>query len=146
MSRGGQIRQDRARHLSERLLAAVEDIKGHDAATSNGEPRYLTRLAVRSGGRVRFLKTDEIDWFEAADYYVKLHVGGKSHLLRETMSRLKASSTRSGSCAFTGRRSSTWTASRSFAPTRMATTSLLHDGTSLKVSRTGRERLDELLR
>ena len=30
-----------------------------------------------------------IDWIEAADYYVRLHVGGKAHLLRETMSNLE---------------------------------------------------------
>jgi two-component system, LytTR family, response regulator len=32
-----------------------------------------------------FLKIAEIDWIEAADYYVCLHVGEKTHLLRRSM-------------------------------------------------------------
>ena len=30
------------------------------------------------------------EWIEAADYYAKIHVAGKSHLLRETMNELEA--------------------------------------------------------
>jgi two-component system LytT family response regulator len=51
--------------------------------------RYLKRIVVKSGGRVVFLSAEEIDWIEAAGNYVKLHVGEKSHLLRETMKRLE---------------------------------------------------------
>jgi two-component system, LytTR family, response regulator len=46
-------------------------------------------LIVKSAGRVTILKTDEIDWIEAADYYACLHVGGKTHLLRRTLSDLE---------------------------------------------------------
>lgn len=52
--------------------------------------RPLTRLLVKTGGRVLFLKTDEIDWIEADDNYVRLHAGGKAHLLRRTMNELEA--------------------------------------------------------
>jgi two-component system LytT family response regulator len=31
----------------------------------------------------------DIDWVEAADYYVCLHVGSKSHLLRRSMAELQ---------------------------------------------------------
>ena len=48
-----------------------------------------TRFLVRTGGRVLFLRADAIDWIEAADYYVKLHVAGKVHMLRETLSALE---------------------------------------------------------
>jgi two-component system LytT family response regulator len=47
------------------------------------------RLAVKSEGRVVFLKTSDLDWVEAADNYVSLHVGKESHLLRETMSSIE---------------------------------------------------------
>ena len=30
---------------------------------------------MKSGGRVFFLRTDEIDWIEAAGNYVRLHLG-----------------------------------------------------------------------
>ena len=51
--------------------------------------RYVSRILVKSSGRVFFLKTDDIDWIDAADYYAEFHVGKKSHLLRETMKSLE---------------------------------------------------------
>ena len=35
------------------------------------------------------LRTDDIDWVEAADNYVRVHVGAESHLLRETLAVLE---------------------------------------------------------
>jgi len=49
-----------------------------------------TRLEVRLGGRVSFVAVQDVDWIEASDYYVRLHVGGRSHLLRETLQELEA--------------------------------------------------------
>jgi two-component system LytT family response regulator len=34
------------------------------------------------------VKTSEIDWIEAADYYACLHVGTRTHLLRRSLSEL----------------------------------------------------------
>ena len=45
---------------------------------------------VKSGGRIFFVRTAEIDWIEAAGNYVKLHVGNDSHLIRETMNAVEA--------------------------------------------------------
>jgi len=50
--------------------------------------RTIGRLSVKSAGQVSFLKISEIDWIEAADYYSCLHVGGKTHLLRRSLSEL----------------------------------------------------------
>jgi two-component system, LytTR family, response regulator len=75
------LERRRAGDLGRRLLALVNDIKP-DA------PR-LERLVVKSGGRVFFLRTDEIDWIEAAGNYVRLHLGDESHLFRETMNRME---------------------------------------------------------
>jgi len=55
---------------------------------SNRKP--LERVTVRSAGRVTLIKTSEIDWISAADNYVELHVAGKTHLLRITISALAA--------------------------------------------------------
>jgi two-component system LytT family response regulator len=49
----------------------------------------LDRFAVKSAGQVSFLKTSEIDWIEAADYYSCLHVGARTHLLRRSMAELE---------------------------------------------------------
>lgn len=48
------------------------------------------RILLKSSGEIYFLKVDEIDWIEAEGDYMKFHVAGKAHLLRETMVRLEA--------------------------------------------------------
>ena len=48
-------------------------------------PRLIERVAIKNAGRVLFLSISAIDWIEAADYYVCLHVGTQSHLLRRSM-------------------------------------------------------------
>jgi two-component system LytT family response regulator len=79
--------------LSQRLLGLL-DTAGIGPAPATelgpvpGQP-YLSRLVVKNAGKVIFVRVDEIDWIEAADYYVRLHVARKSHLLRETMSALE---------------------------------------------------------
>jgi len=45
---------------------------------------------IKADGRVFFLGVEEIDWIEAADYYVILHAAAKTHLLRETITNLEA--------------------------------------------------------
>lgn len=57
---------------------------------SEPEARALSRLLVRSGDRLQVLKVDDLDWVEAADNYVKVHALGQTHLLRETLARLKS--------------------------------------------------------
>jgi two-component system, LytTR family, response regulator len=76
------LERRRAGDLGKRLLALVQDLKP--------EPQKLDRLVVKSGGRVFFLRTDEIDWIEAAGNYVRLHLSEDSHLFRETMNNMEA--------------------------------------------------------
>ncbi|MGH9374471.1 MAG: LytR/AlgR family response regulator transcription factor [Vicinamibacterales bacterium] len=76
-----QIERDETGDLGRRLLALVKDLR-------RDQPRS-DRLVVKSGGRLFFLRTDEIDWVEAAGNYVRLHVGTASHLLRETMNAIE---------------------------------------------------------
>ena len=52
--------------------------------------QYQSELMIKSASRVFFLKAGEIDWIEAADYYVRLRAGSQSHMLRETMAELEA--------------------------------------------------------
>lgn len=49
----------------------------------------LERLAVKTGGRVLFLRVRDIDWLEAADDQVRVHVGRESHLHRTTLTSLE---------------------------------------------------------
>jgi two-component system LytT family response regulator len=52
-------------------------------------PPETARLEVRSAGKVAYVQIPDIDWVEAADYYVCLHVGANSHLLRKSMAELE---------------------------------------------------------
>jgi two-component system LytT family response regulator len=54
-----------------------------------GLPRKLEHLVIKSAGEVSFVKINEIDWIEAADYYAGLHVGPRTHLLRRSMHELE---------------------------------------------------------
>jgi two-component system LytT family response regulator len=48
------------------------------------------RLVVKTDGRVLLIKVNDIDWIEAADNYVTLHVGKESHMMRETMNSIES--------------------------------------------------------
>jgi two-component system LytT family response regulator len=56
--------------------------------------RYVKRLAVRSAKKTSFVAVEEIDWIQAAENYVELHLGHSSgrasHLLLVTMNTLEA--------------------------------------------------------
>jgi two-component system LytT family response regulator len=51
---------------------------------------FTQRFMVRTAGRIVFLKAEEVDWIEAADYYARLHAGANSYLIRESMNDLEA--------------------------------------------------------
>src|SRR5262245_1362799 len=54
------------------------------------KPDYLDRLVIKAPGRVLFVNVRDIDWFEAAGNYVRLHNGKSKHLFRQTMNKLEA--------------------------------------------------------
>src|SRR4051812_32549168 len=49
----------------------------------------LDRLAVKSGGRIKIVKTADIAWIESAHNYVEIHEEKQSHLLRDTISAVE---------------------------------------------------------
>ena len=83
-----QIEAREIDRLSKRLLALLEERESERKAP-RGEKNYLTRLMIKVSGRVTLLKVEEIDFIEADGNYAKLHVGRKSHLLREKMNDLE---------------------------------------------------------
>lgn len=54
------------------------------------KPRHLERLLIKMNGRIVFLQTKEIDWIRSDDKYVHLNFGKQSHLVRQSLSALKA--------------------------------------------------------
>src|SRR5437660_6658051 len=63
--------------VAERIVATLEQIKRQD--------KYLDRLPVSENGRILFVKTKEIDWIEANGNYPRLHVGARTHEMRQTL-------------------------------------------------------------
>ncbi len=94
------VRQQKLGEISESLLAALQGLKSKDGESPSGadyrkperaahqEP--IDRVAIKSGGRVYFLKAEEIDWVEGAGDYLTLHSGSQTHLIRETMGNFHA--------------------------------------------------------
>ena len=77
-----QIRNSREGLWNKRLAGLLEDLQVRQ--------KRLTRFVIRSAGRIFFLRVEEIDWLEAADNYVRIHVGRESHLVRQTLQSLES--------------------------------------------------------
>ena len=62
-----------------------------ESPTTAGRDELIrpSRLLIRTGGRVFFVRVEDIDWIEAVGNYARIHVGGASHLIRRTMSDLE---------------------------------------------------------
>ncbi len=80
-----RIRLTRAADLADRLKALLEEEQAHRAGRG-----CLERLVVPGTGGDIVVPVEEIDWIGADDYYARVHVRGKSHLLRESLTSLEA--------------------------------------------------------
>ena len=76
-----QIQRRETANLSHRITELLADLKAG--------PKSQERLAVKSGGKVVLLNIEEVDWIEAADNYVNLHIENECHLHRQTMAALE---------------------------------------------------------
>lgn len=74
------VNQNNSEAMDQRLVDLLEGLQ---------KPRYLERLAVKSGGKIVFLRTGEVSWIGAEGNYARLHTGKKSYLMRETMTALE---------------------------------------------------------
>jgi len=52
-------------------------------------PKYAARFAVNTGSRIQIVLAEHVDWISAAGDYAELHVRGRAHLIRETMTALE---------------------------------------------------------
>ena len=50
---------------------------------------HLSRIPVRSDGKVKVIDLADVDWIGAADNYVALHCGAREFLVRDTIARLE---------------------------------------------------------
>jgi two-component system, LytTR family, response regulator len=63
----------------ENVTSLLSDVRG----------KPVDRLMVKTTGRMLLIKVDDLDWLEASDNYVNLHVGNETHMMRETMNSLE---------------------------------------------------------
>lgn len=88
------------------LLKPFDDVRFEQTLERAKDRLALAKIAqqakqsfmIKSAGQVVFVAISEIDWIEAADYYVSLHVGTKTHLLRRSMAELEQELDRDAFC------------------------------------------------
>ena len=74
--------------ISKSLLSLLGEQTAHEPARA-AKKSFLSRFMIKAGGRVVLIKASDVDWIAADDYFIKLHVSGKSHLLRMSMNELE---------------------------------------------------------
>ncbi|MEW6735606.1 MAG: LytTR family DNA-binding domain-containing protein [Acidobacteriota bacterium] len=77
-----RIRQERTGKLNEQAIALLTELKAKSS--------YLGRLVIKAGGRVFFIRIEEIDWIAAEGKYVRVYVRKESYLLREAIGTLES--------------------------------------------------------
>ena len=75
------LASQRADAASRNLLALLGQIKP--------EREHLARIPVKTGERVVFVKTCQIEYIESAGNYVILHAGKENHVVRDTLTALE---------------------------------------------------------
>jgi two-component system, LytTR family, response regulator len=140
-----QIELKEINRLSQSLVVLLGERGGNDPAPAKRKD-FLTRFMIRSAGKAAFIKTEDVDWIGADDYYIKLHVGSKSHLLRLSMGDLEEKLDPKRFLRI--HRSTIINFDRVKEMQRNANGEyvvILKDGTQLKLSRGRRERLEQFL-
>lgn len=128
----------RAGELGKSLLALVQDFRP--------DQKKQERLVVKSGGRVFFVRTEDIEWIEAAGNYVRLHMKDQSHLFRETMNQMEARLDQQRFFRIHRSRIVNTERIRELQPWFNGEyVVVLHNGTQLRLSRSYREKLEERL-
>lgn len=141
-----EVQRRQGETVNTRLAQLLEYLQTAEREGTRRAEAAGDRILLKSSGEILLFKPEEIDWVEAEGDYMKFHVGGKAHLMRETMARLEA---RLDPARFIRIHRSTIVnldrvrkLSPSFAGEYVA---VLQDGTKLRLSRSYHERLAELL-
>jgi two-component system LytT family response regulator len=76
-------------HALDYVLKPIDEHRFAEALRRARKRIPNRRLAIRDGEAIIYVPIDDIDWVEAADYYVEIHAQGRSYLMRETLQRLQ---------------------------------------------------------
>ena len=64
-------------------------LQGPLLETASQSPQQSQRVVVKTGGRIKIIPVDDIDFLEAADDYVKIHTAEGAYLKNKTMSHFE---------------------------------------------------------
>lgn len=80
-------RFDRAIRRAEERLNAKQGPTGTERAILETIPRpaHAERFLIRAANHLYFVKAADIEWIDVAGNYLRLHVSGRAHFLRETI-------------------------------------------------------------
>jgi len=79
-----------AERFKSALTHARQHLSKRPSPGTRPAPERRDRLVIKSSGRIYFVRTNDIDWCEAAGNYVRLHVGAQTHLVRGTMGYIES--------------------------------------------------------
>ena len=79
-----KIAAETALLTQEQLSAVLNGLRGPTAESKS----YASRFLVKDGEKEILLSVENVDWIEAADYYSCLHVKGRQFMLRESIADL----------------------------------------------------------
>ena len=74
-----------SRALTVELLGQRQDATRRALSAYRDAGAYLSRIAVSVNHRIVVIDARDLDWIEAADNYIHLHVGASVYRLRETL-------------------------------------------------------------
>ena len=147
---------DELRSQIEELLAARRadaggdrgawDLVGGADGRTGRRGEGLPELVLRDGSRTHLIRLGDIDWIEGAGTYVRIHEGERDRLVRTTLSRLAERLRPHG--FFRIHRSSIVNLARVVELRHLSHGDyqvILEDGTRLRLARTRRESLEEVL-
>ena len=77
--------QEMLRRVQQRLAADPEGTRDAGLDSFIETRGFLDRVAVRLPGRVRLVEIGDVDWFQAAGNYVRVHAFGKAWPVRYTI-------------------------------------------------------------
>lgn len=87
-----RIRESLRLHAESDLHQRLRDLLVDDGSgiVRGPDVRYATQIAVRVGNRSVLVAVEDIDWIEADGFCSALHVGPKTHVIRETLLSIAA--------------------------------------------------------
>jgi two-component system LytT family response regulator len=133
-------------HAADRIAQHVPAVEKEVAIDARPAGQFAERVLIKEGSKVLVIPAEKVDYVEAQDDYISVRSEGKSHLKMQRMSDLEA--------LLDPRRFVRIHRSYILNIERLAKielyakdsrTAVLKDGTQLPVSRTGYDKLKELL-